>query len=141
MKAAYIEQPGPPENIAFGDLPKPKPGDGQVLVRVKAVAVNPVDTYIRAGMYPMDLPRPFIVGCDLAGVVEAVGPARRSFALATGSGGATRGRGAVRGRSPNMPPLTSAGSILRPRKFPIRTPPPWRWWALRPTWVCSATHN
>ena len=74
MKAAYIEQPGPPENIIFGDLPKPKPAAGQVLVKVKAVAVNPVDTYIRAGMYPMDLPRPFVVGCDLAGVVEAVGP-------------------------------------------------------------------
>ena len=41
---------------------------------MKAVAVNPVDTYIRAGMYPMDLPKPFIIGCDLAGVVEAVGP-------------------------------------------------------------------
>jgi len=43
------------------------------LVRVKAVAVNPVDTYIRAGMYSMDLPWPYVVGCDLAGVVEAVG--------------------------------------------------------------------
>jgi NADPH:quinone reductase len=73
MKAAYIEQPGPPENITFGDLPKPKPGDGQVLVKVKAVAVNPVDTYVRAGMYPMKPPMPFIVGCDLAGAVETAG--------------------------------------------------------------------
>ena len=75
MKAAYIEKPGPPENIIYGNLPKPKPADNQVLVKVKAVAVNPVDTYIRAGMYPMDLPQPFIVGCDLAGEVEAVGSA------------------------------------------------------------------
>ncbi len=74
MKAAYIEKVGPPENIHFGDLPKPKPAGSQVLVRVKAVAVNPVDTYIRSGMYAAELPRPFIVGCDLAGVVEAVGP-------------------------------------------------------------------
>ena len=73
MKAAYIEKPGPPENITFGSLPKPKPVAAQVLVKVKAVAVNPVDTYIRAGLYPMDLPKPFIIGCDLAGVVEAVG--------------------------------------------------------------------
>ncbi len=73
MKAAYIEKVGPPENIRFGDFPKPKPADGQVLVRVKAVAVNPIDTYVRAGTVPMDLPLPFIVGCDLAGVVEAVG--------------------------------------------------------------------
>ncbi|HEY4760888.1 MAG TPA: alcohol dehydrogenase catalytic domain-containing protein, partial [Thermoguttaceae bacterium] len=74
MKAAYIEKPGPPENIVFGQLPKPKPVGSQVLVKVKAVAVNPVDTYIRSGTYQFDLPKPFIVGCDLAGVVEAVGP-------------------------------------------------------------------
>jgi NADPH:quinone reductase len=79
VKAAYIEKPGAPENIIFGNLPKPKPADNQVLVKIKAVAVNPVDTYIRAGMYPMDLPQPFVVGCDLAGVVEAVGPAVTKF--------------------------------------------------------------
>jgi NADPH:quinone reductase len=79
MKAAYIEQPGPPERILFGSLPKPKPADGQVLVRVKAVAVNPVDTYIRSGMYPMNLPNPFVVGCDLAGVVDAVGPGTKKL--------------------------------------------------------------
>ena len=75
MKAAYIEKVGPPDSIVYGNLPKPKPADNQVLVKVKAVAVNPVDTYIRAGKYPMDLPLPYIVGCDLAGVVEAVGSA------------------------------------------------------------------
>jgi NADPH2:quinone reductase len=74
MKAAYLEQTGPPENIIYGDLPKPKPTGTEVLVKVEAVAVNPVDTYIRAGLYPVDLPKRFIVGCDLAGVVEAVGP-------------------------------------------------------------------
>jgi NADPH:quinone reductase len=79
MKAAYIEKPGPPESIVYGNLPKPKPADNQVLVKVKAVSVNPVDTYIRAGMYTMDLPEPFIVGCDLAGVVEAVGPDVKRF--------------------------------------------------------------
>ena len=40
MKAAYIEQPGPPDNIVYGDLPQPQPKPGQVLVRVKAVSVN-----------------------------------------------------------------------------------------------------
>jgi NADPH2:quinone reductase len=79
MKAAYIEKPGPAEAIIYGNLPKPKPGDGQVLVKVKAVAVNPVDTYVRAGMYPMDLPTPFVVGCDFAGEVEAVGSAVTKF--------------------------------------------------------------
>lgn len=79
MKATYIDKPGPPKNIIFGDLPKPIPTDQQVLVKVKAVAVNPVDTYVRSGMLPMDLPQPFIIGCDLAGVVEAVGSAVTKF--------------------------------------------------------------
>ena len=74
MKAAYINQTGPPEVIQYGDVPVPEATGSRVLVRVKAVAVNPIDTYIRSGMVPMDLPKPFIVGCDLAGVVEAVGP-------------------------------------------------------------------
>jgi len=74
MKAAFIEKPGPPENIQYGDVPEPKLGDSQVLVRVKAVAVNPIDTYIRSGMIKAELPSPFIIGCDLAGTVERVGP-------------------------------------------------------------------
>ena len=44
MKAAYIEETGPPENIIYGDLPQPEPADNQVLVEVRAVALNPVDT-------------------------------------------------------------------------------------------------
>ena len=74
MKAAYINEPGPAESIVYGDLPTPEPTGSQVLVKVGAVALNPVDTYIRSGMVAMQLPLPFVVGCDLAGVVEAVGP-------------------------------------------------------------------
>ena len=74
MKAAYIERTGPPEGIIFGDLPKPTLAAGQVLVRVEAVDVNPIDTYVRSGMVAMSLPNPYIIGCDLAGTVEAVGP-------------------------------------------------------------------
>ncbi len=79
MKAAYIEQTGPPDRIIFGDLPRPTPGDGQVLVKVTAAAVNPIDTYIRNGADYWTLPKPFIVGCDLAGVVEEVGPGANRF--------------------------------------------------------------
>ena len=79
MKAAYINKTGPPENILYGDLPAPKPGPTQCLVKVSAVALNPVDTYIRAGMIPMPLPSPFIVGCDLAGRVAEVGPGVTRF--------------------------------------------------------------
>jgi NADPH:quinone reductase len=73
MNAAYIETTGAPEVIHYGELPKPTPGPGEVLVRVRAAAVSPIDTYIRAGAVAMDLPKPFIVGCDFAGSVEAVG--------------------------------------------------------------------
>jgi len=73
MKAAYINEPGPAESIVIGELPLPAVGPRDVLVRVRAAAVNPIDTYIRSGMVAMELPQPFIVGCDLAGEVEAVG--------------------------------------------------------------------
>ena len=79
MKAAYIHQPGPPESIVYGDLPDPSPGPTHCLVRVGAVAVNPVDTYIRGGTVPMNLPSPFVVGSDLAGTVVATGSAATRF--------------------------------------------------------------
>lgn len=79
MKAAYIERTGPPENIVFGELPAPKPTATQCLVKVGAVAVNPVDTYIRSGMIQMQLPFPFIVGCDVAGTVAEVGSSVTRF--------------------------------------------------------------
>ena len=74
MKAAYLETTGAPDVLQYGDLPTPEPKPGEVRVRVLAAAVNPIDTYIRAGMVNMALPKPFIPGCDLAGVVDAVGP-------------------------------------------------------------------
>jgi NADPH2:quinone reductase len=79
MKAAYIESPGSPEKIIFGTLSKPKPSGSQVLVKIRAVSVNPIDTYIRSGVIKIDLPTPYIVGCDLAGVVEAIGPDVKRF--------------------------------------------------------------
>lgn len=91
MKAAYIEKPGPAEGIVYGDVPKPKPTGGQVLVKVKSVAVNPVDTYVRAGIYAAELPNPFIVGCDLAGVVEALGPEATKFRVGDRLWGSNQG--------------------------------------------------
>jgi NADPH:quinone reductase len=74
MKAAFIRQTGPADNITVGELSIPDLKSGEVLVKVAAAAVNPIDTYIRAGIVPGELPMPFIVGCDLAGTVEMVGP-------------------------------------------------------------------
>ena len=49
MKAAYINRTGPPEVIEYGDLPDPKPAPTQVLIKVGAVDINPIETYIRSG--------------------------------------------------------------------------------------------
>lgn len=80
MKAAFIRQTGPPEVIQVGQLEDPTPADDQLLVRVEAVSVNPIDTYIRSGAVAMPLPMPFIIGCDLAGVVQQVGARVERFA-------------------------------------------------------------
>ncbi|GIW88877.1 MAG: quinone oxidoreductase [Isosphaeraceae bacterium] len=79
MRAAYIEATGGPEVIRIGELPDRRPGVGEVAVRVGAAAVNPIDLYIRAGTVAMPLSYPFIVGCDLAGTVEEVGPGVTRF--------------------------------------------------------------
>ena len=91
MKAAFIQHTGPPETITYGDLPAPIVHDALVLVKIGAVAVNPIDTYIRAGMVPMTLPQPFIVGCDLAGVVTAVGPGVSRFKVGDRVWGSNQG--------------------------------------------------
>jgi len=62
-----------------------------VLVKVGAVAVNPVDTYIRSGAIAFELPKPFVVGCDLAGTVEAVGPGVTMFKPGDRVWGSTQG--------------------------------------------------
>jgi NADPH2:quinone reductase len=79
MKAAYIERTGPPDVIIYGDLECRPPKGSEVLVRVGAVSVNPIDTYIRNGSNYWELPKPFIIGCDLAGTVEQIGPDVRQF--------------------------------------------------------------
>jgi NADPH2:quinone reductase len=79
MKAAYITETGAPNVVQYGEFPKPQPGLGEVLVKVGAVAVNPIDTYIRGGMIAMPLRFPYVIGCDLAGTVETVGRGVRRF--------------------------------------------------------------
>ncbi|CAN5374685.1 zinc-binding dehydrogenase [soil metagenome] len=73
MKAAYYETTGTPDVIQYGDVRTPEPKAGEVRVKVTAASVNPVDCYIRAGLVAMPLPKPFVPGCDVAGVVDKVG--------------------------------------------------------------------
>ena len=74
MKAVRIERYGNEEVVEIADVDRPKPGAGQVLVKVKAAAVNPVDWKIREGLGEMfGLKPPLILGCEVAGTVETVG--------------------------------------------------------------------
>src|SRR5213080_3079142 len=92
MKAAYIEATGPAEaTIQYGDVPKPQPTGSHVLVRTGAVAVNPIDTYLRNGANYWELPKPFIIGCDVAGTVEAVGPQVKRFKIGDRVWGSNQG--------------------------------------------------
>jgi NADPH:quinone reductase len=79
MKAAYFETTGAPDVIKVGELPTPEPKSGEVRVKVLAASINPIDTYIRSGAAPMQLPRPAITGTDFAGVIDAVGPGVTRF--------------------------------------------------------------
>ncbi len=72
MKAIRIHTFGEPEVLQLDEVEDPQPGPGQVVVRVHAVGVNPVETYIRSGIYPKP-PTPFTPGNDGAGVIDAVG--------------------------------------------------------------------
>src|SRR5215207_1237257 len=72
MKAIVVHEPGGPEVLKLEEVPDPKPGPGQVLVNVHAVGVNPVETYIRKGIYGWKQ-WPYTPGADSAGVVETVG--------------------------------------------------------------------
>lgn len=73
MKAIRVHEFGDPEVMRIEDVPDPQPGPEQVVVRVHAAGVNPVDTYIRAGRYARKPEIPYTPGMDAAGTVEALG--------------------------------------------------------------------
>jgi len=77
MKAIRIHGFGGPEVLKLEQAPDPQPGPGQVVVRAKAIGVNPVDAYIRAGKYG-DRSFPLTLGFDAAGTVESVGSGVRA---------------------------------------------------------------
>jgi NADPH:quinone reductase len=79
MKAISVHQFGDPSVMKLEDIPARTAGPGQVLVTVKAAGVNPVDTYIRSGVYAMLPTLPYTPGIDGAGVVASVGGDVREF--------------------------------------------------------------
>jgi NADPH:quinone reductase-like Zn-dependent oxidoreductase len=83
MKAVVVHQYGGPEVLKFEDYPDPVPGPGEVLVRVAATSVNPIDYKRRAGMtkdfYPLKFPG--LIGVDIAGTVVKIGPGVEGFSV------------------------------------------------------------
>ena len=91
MKAIYVQNPGGAENLVYGDIPKPKPGRGQALVKIAVSGVNYIDVYFRTGLYKAE--PPIVLGMEAAGTVEEAGPDvstlkrgdRVAYAMARGS--------------------------------------------------------
>src|SRR5688500_460218 len=73
MKAVVVREFGPADVMKLEEVPAPTPGPGQVLLRVKAIGVNPVEAYIRSGTYARKPNLPYTPGTDAGGIVEAVG--------------------------------------------------------------------
>lgn len=78
MKAIRVREFGGPEVLRLEEVPDPQAGAGQVVVRVRAAGVNPVDTYVRSGAYAVKPQLPYTPGFDAAGEVESVGEGVKS---------------------------------------------------------------
>lgn len=79
MKAVVVNEWGGPEVLKYQDAPKPEPKDDEILVRVIAAAVNPVDTYVRQGKFGGGRNLPAIIGYDISGTVEKTGANAKKF--------------------------------------------------------------
>jgi NADPH2:quinone reductase len=80
MQAIRVHQFGEPSVMKLEQTPDPKPGPGQVLISVKAAGVNPVETYVRKGIYgPKEFP--YTPGNDCAGIIEAIGEGVKNFKI------------------------------------------------------------
>src|SRR5687767_8427601 len=79
MKAIVVREYGPPEVMGVEEVETPHPAAGQILVRIHAAGVNPVDTYLRSGKHAHAPKLPYTPGKDAAGTVEAVGDGVTKF--------------------------------------------------------------
>ncbi|MEE3622609.1 zinc-dependent alcohol dehydrogenase family protein [Nitrospirillum sp. BR 11752] len=119
MNAAIVETQDGPFRIT--DIARPQPTPGQVLVRIQASAVNPLDTKIRAGAAAHARhPLPAILGLDLAGVVEAVGPGVTAFRPGDEVYGMTGGVGGLQGSLAQYAAVDADLLALKPANLTMR---------------------
>jgi len=81
MKALAFSEHGGLDKLSYRDVPDPVIGDGDVLLRVRACALNHLDLFVREGLPGLKLPLPFWSGCDIAGEVAEVGAAVQGVAV------------------------------------------------------------
>ncbi len=81
MKAVIVDKFGPAEVMKLVEIPQKEPGIGQVVVRVEAIGVNPVDTYIRSGLYPVLPALPYTPGLDASGTIAKLGEGVNQWAV------------------------------------------------------------
>jgi len=93
MKALVCKEYGPPEKLVIEEYDDPVPGDGEVLVNIKAAGINFPDVLMIGGTYQVKIPPPFVPGGETAGIIEAVGngvtrlrPGDRVIAIPPGGG-------------------------------------------------------
>ncbi len=119
MRAAILD--GAKEPFRLAQVARPKPAAGEVLVRIKASGVNPLDTKIRAGVAAHARhPFPAILGIDLAGTVEAVGPDVTAFRAGDGVYGMTGGVGGVQGSLAEYAAVDAALLARKPDSLGMR---------------------
>ncbi len=119
MQAAMMESPGAAFRVT--SLPRPLPGEGQVLVRIMASGVNPLDLKIRSGNAAHARhPLPAVLGIDLAGVIEMVGPGVSAFRPGDEVYGMTGGVGGVQGSLAEYAAVDAALLARKPANFSMR---------------------
>jgi NADPH2:quinone reductase len=119
MRALVLESYNTP--FILTDIPRPTPGDGQVLVRIMASGVNPLDTKIRSGNAAhAKVQLPAVLGMDLAGVVETVGPGVEAFKPGDKVYGLAGGIGGLQGSLAEFAAVDAALLALQPKNISMR---------------------
>ena len=93
MKAVFIPETGGPEVLTYGDMPEPETGAAELLVRVRAAALNRRDVFAREGSHGVRPPLPHVPGLEVAGEVAKAGPEARGFEVGDRVLGRCRGGG------------------------------------------------